>query len=67
MTPSHFDKNDTQVFVEIFAVPVNGTIFKFSVQRRFVVAENGSVTWSQCPCVRIGTTTAHRLCPLTLL
>lgn len=39
MVPSHFDKNDTQVFVEIFAVPVNGTIFKFSVQRRFMVAE----------------------------
>lgn len=39
MVPSHFDNRDTQVFVEIFAVPVNGTIFKFSVQRRFMVAE----------------------------
>lgn len=39
MTPSRFINQDTQVFVEIFAVPVNGTIFKFSVQRRFEVTE----------------------------
>lgn len=36
---SLFSNLDTAVFVEIFAVPVNGTPYTFSVQRRFEVTE----------------------------